>query len=331
MAGGRKLWIIAAGIALAAAIAAGNWWIGRASIPDGLARGNGRIEAEEVDVATQYAGRVEELLAAEGDLVEPGQIVARMDTSSLEASLHEAQAQAREAAERRNVATALIAQRENECDLAELEYDRSANLFEEKIEPKSRLDVKQSQLRTAEAACASAEAQRHDAEAGIEAANARIERIQTQLDDAALVSPVRGRVLYRLAKLGEVLPAGGKVLTLIDLADLHMEIFLPSQQATRVAIDADARVVLDGFPDEPIPASVSFVSPDAQFTPRQVETANERDKLMFRVKVRIPPSYVESRLDLLKTGIRGVAYVKLDSNSTPWPPFLDARPTSDPG
>ena len=329
MAGGKKLWVLSGVPILAVAFAVGSWWIGRSPIPDGLARGNGRIEAEQADVATQYPGRIAEILASEGDLVEKGQSLARMDTEELEAALREAKAQAREAIERRNAADALIAQRESECALAESEYRRSTTLFAEKVEPESRVDVKKAQLRTAEAACDAAEAQRLDAEAGIEAAQARVERIQTQIDDAVLVSPVRGRVLYRLARLGEVLPAGGKVFTLVDLSDVYMEIFVGSQQATRVPLGADARVVLDAIPELVIPATVSFVSPEAQFTPRQVETPSERDKLMFRVKVRIPEPFVESHIATMKTGIRGVAYVQLGPDPTPWPAFLEAGVPAD--
>jgi len=320
-----QLWVGVGAATLGAGLAIWSGWDGRPRVPDGLAWGNGRLEADPADVATRYAGRVAEILVEEGDPVEPGQPLARMDTHELEAALREAQARVREAIEGREGADALIVQRESECDLAESEFRRSTELFAEHVEPQSRVDVKASQLRTARAACVAAEAQRHDAEAGIDAATARVELIQTQIDDSLLVSPVRGRVLYRLAKLGEVLPAGGKVLTLIDLSDVYMEIFVPSQQATRIAVGAEVRVVLDALPDDPIPASVSFVSPDAQFTPRQVETPNERDKLMFRVKVRIPDAYVSAHLDMVKTGIRGVAYVMLGPDPTPWPDFLASR------
>ncbi len=212
-------------LAAAAAAAAVLWCLGRPSLPDGLAHGNGRIEAEEVDVSTKYAGRVEAVFADEGDLVQPGQVLARMETAELDASLREARAGTRAARQSRQVAESVIAQRESECDLAESELRRSETLFEKHIEPKSRLDVKRSQWRTALAACDAAQAQLLDADARIEAAEATVERIQTQIDDASLVSPVRGRVLYHL---GEVLPAGGRVLTLIDLGSLYMEIFLSS-------------------------------------------------------------------------------------------------------
>jgi HlyD family secretion protein len=139
-----------------------------------------------------------------------------------------------------------------------------------------------------------------------------------------LTSPTMGRVLYRLAEPGEVLGAGGKVLTLVDLAEVYMEIFLSAHDAHRLALGSDARIVIDGA-DFAVPAVVTFVSPEAQFTPKQVETASEREKLMFRVKVRVPTELVGAYIDFVKTGIRGVAYVRLGFTPPDWPPWLERR------
>jgi HlyD family secretion protein len=128
-------------------------------------------------------------------------------------------------------------------------------------------------------------------------------------------------VLYRLAETGEVLPAGGKVVTILDLTDIYMEIYLPADAAVRTPIGAPARVVFDVAPEYAARATVTFVSPEAQFTPKQVETADERDKLMFRVKVQLLPDRVKPYLDRIKTGIRGVAYVRVDEEAN-WPDFL---------
>jgi len=326
MASGTRSWVVASGVLLVVASAAVLWRLEQERLPPGLATGNGRIEGDEVAIATKSGGRVEWIRLEEGDLVETGQALARMDTAELEALLREAKAQTREAVQGRDAAAALVVQRDSECDLAEAEYRRSSRLFEKNIEPESQLDIKRSRLQTARAACDAAEARLVDAEAAIEAANARVDRIQTQIDDALLVSPVRGRVLYRLAEPGEVLPAGGNVLTLLDLTDIYMEIFLPSREAARVSIGADARIVLDAAPEYVIPATVSFVAPEAQFTPKQVETQNEREKLMFRIKVRIPPEIVEPRIQVVKTGVRGTAYVMLEGDEPPaWPASLEAR------
>jgi hypothetical protein len=110
-----------------------------------------------------------------------------------------------------------------------------------------------------------------------------------------------GRILYRLARPGEVLPAGGRVLTLVDLSEVYMEIFLQSAQAAWLPIGAKARLAPVGA-DFAIPATVSFVSPEAQFTPKQVETRSEREKLMFRSTHFMNEAMRCDRISLMHTG-----------------------------
>src|SRR5690606_18708870 len=144
------------------------------------------------------------------------------------------------------------------------------------------------------------------------------------IDDSALRSPRDGRVQYRVAQLGEVLPAGGRVLNLVDLGDVSMSFFLPTEAAGRVAIGAEARLVLDAAPEYVIPAQITYVADVAQFTPRTVETREEREKLMFRIKARIDPELLREHIEQVKTGLPGVAYVRLDSRLE-WPPALQVR------
>src|SRR3546814_15751429 len=87
-------------------------------------------------------------------------------------------------------------------------------------------------------------------------------------------------ILFRLAEPGEVLAAGGRVATLLDLTDVYMTVFMPSEVAGRIAVGADARIVLDAASGTPVPGKVSFVSPRAPFTPKEVETRSERDRMM---------------------------------------------------
>jgi HlyD family secretion protein len=160
----------------------------------------------------------------------------------------------------------------------------------------------------------------------VDAAQANVQEIQTQIDDSVLKAPTIGRVLFRLAEPGEVLSAGGKVLTIVNLADVYMEIFLPSGQAHRVKIGSEARIKLDIL-DFAVPGTVTFVSPESQFTPKQVETPSEREKLMFRVKIAVPTGLVRKHIEQVKTGVRGVGYVRLDGGPTPeWPAFLKKLP-----
>jgi HlyD family secretion protein len=137
-----------------------------------------------------------------------------------------------------------------------------------------------------------------------------------------LTSPVTGRVLYRLAEPGEVLGPGGKALTVVNLEDVYMEIFLPAGEAAKLKVGGDARLTLDHEPGRSGPAYVSFVSPEAQFTPKEVETRSEREKLMFRVKIQVPKELVMHYIEYIKTGTRGVGYVKVDP-AAPWPDWLE--------
>jgi len=127
-----------------------------------------------------------------------------------------------------------------------------------------------------------------------------------------------------VAQPGEVLGAGGKVLNLVDLSDVYMTFFLPEAQAGRLAIGQDARIILDAAPEYVIPAKISFVSSTAQFTPKTVETESERQKLMFRVRAKIDPDLLRKHLKVVKTGLPGVAWVKLDAKAE-WPASLTTK------
>lgn len=121
-----------------------------------------------------------------------------------------------------------------------------------------------------------------------------------------------------------MLGPGGKVLNLIDLGDVYMTFFLPTASAGRVRIGAESRLVLDAAPQFVIPAHVSYVADVAQFTPKTVETAEEREKLMFRIKAQIDPSLLKKYIRSAKTGLPGIAYVRLDDRSE-WPAHLQVR------
>lgn len=291
-------------------------------LPAGIASGNGRIEAVQIDISTKIAGRVKEVYAREGDLVQPGQTVALIDTSQLRAQLLRAQAEIASAESEVASARAAIAQVKAQLILAEQELARAKQLIAKGHASTETYDTRVSNRDVARANLAAAEAILVAKQRGVDAKAAGAAEIETQIADSELKAPAIGRVLYRLAEPGEVISAGGKVLTLINLADVYMEIFLPSAQAHRVSVGSEARITVD-IGAFAIPATVSFVSPESQFTPKQVETPSEREKLMFRVKVRVPQELVLNYIDRVKTGIRGVAYVRLAGGARPeWPAFL---------
>ena len=314
------------GIALLLVVAGASVWWFYFRIPPlvGFASGNGRLEVQEIDVATKFPGRIAEVLVDEGDRVQGGQVVARMDTSSLNAQVREAEAQVLRSRQGQITAKALIAQRRSETLLAERDFERARALYVNANISAKDYDRTRSTMDTAKAATTQAEAQLAEADATIAASLAQKERIQVDLKDSVLTAPRSGRVQFRLAEPGEVLAAGGKVLTLIDPTDVYMTVFLPAAEAGRVALGAEARIVLDAAPDLVIPAAVSFVADKAQFTPKEVETRTEREKLMFRIKVKIDPELVKGHEAQVKPGLPGVAYVQLDK-AVQWPSSLQTK------
>jgi HlyD family secretion protein len=313
-------------LAVIGAIAWYVWDQNTGGLPDGIATGNGRIEAEQIDIATRTPGRVAEIRVAEGELVETGDVLAVMDTRELEAQLARGEADVARAASQVEEVRALIEQRRAELALAEADYDRARTLAGRGVTAQSVAEQQATRRTSAEAALNAATAQLHTAERGVEAAEALVNQYRTHIEDATLTAPTFGRILYRLAQPGEVLGGGGKVVTLLDLSQVYMEVFLPAAEATRTGIGAEARIRVDAI-SYAIPAYVSFVSPEAQFTPKQVETQDEREKLMFRVKVRVPEELVRGYIDQVKTGIRGEAFVRLlGADEVPWPSDIVGQP-----
>lgn len=318
----------------------------------GFASGNGRIEATEIDIATKLGGRVQDILVSEGDFVSAGQTLAHMQISSLEAMRDEARARQQQALSAiasaqaqvavresdRQAVLALVAQRQSELDAARKRLARSETLAREGASSEQELDDDRARVRSVQAALTAAGAQVNAAQAAITAAHtqvagarstaaaadASVARVKADIDDSALIAPRSGRVQYRIAQAGEVIGGGGKVLNLVDLSDVYMTFFLPETVAGRLALDSEVRIVLDAAPQYVIPAKVSFVASTAQFTPKTVETASERQKLMFRIKARIDPELLQKHLKLVKTGLPGVAWLRLDAGAE-WPAELALR------
>lgn len=351
MSASARQWITRLAIALAVAAALWFSWLQyqRPAQNGALASGNGRVEGVEVDIAAKSAGRVREILVQEGEMVQPGQVLARMDTDVLEAQLHQAEAQLRQARseletahsqlalrEAEKAATqASLVQREAERDAAQKKLERSQQLAKEGACSLQELDdyaalVKgamaavsavQAQIVAAEAAITAARAQIVGAESAVQAAEAQIELIRADLADAELKAPRPGRVQYLIAQPGEVVAGGGRVLNLVDVTDLYMTFFLSTADAGKLALGSEVRLVLDAAPEYVFPAEISFVSDVAQFTPKTVETRQEREKLMFRIRAKISPELLQMHLAHAKTGLPGMAYVRLDP-AVPWPEHL---------
>ena len=321
----RRRWIR---IALALAILAGGaggayyWWQRlHPPLPPGIAFGNGRLEADEINIDTKYAGRIAEMLADEGDLVAAGQVVARMDTRDLAASLKKSEAQVSQARRAVDEANANVTQQKTQVLLAQQEFDRATALLKKGFQTQEVVDQRQQQLNGAIAGLEAATARVTESQHALEAATHDVELYNVEIADNTLVAPHEGRIQYRIANIGEVLPAGGKVFAMLDTSYVYMDVYLPTETAGKVRFGADARIVLDAYPKVAIPAKVSFIASQAQFTPKIVETQSERDKLMFRIRVRIDPERLRGRADIVRSGLPGVTYVLTDPAAT-WPASL---------
>ena len=293
-------------------------------MPEGISKTNGRIEATEVDVAAKYPGRLATETVDEGDEVTAGQVVATISSPETEAQLRNAQAQLLKSKQDLAAAVATVAQRKSDVDFTSADYDRGKKLITEGWITQQLLDLRRNKFESAQAAYDAADKDREGAEASIKAAEADVERLQSILNDLVLLSPRTGRVQYRLARAGEVVAAGQRVLTILDLKDVYMTIYLPADVAGRLMLGDEARTILDPIPEYVLPNTISFVATEAQFTPKSVETAEEREKLMFRVKLQADPAVLEKFHRFVKTGVRGLAFVRTDPK-VPWPDDLQVK------
>ena len=325
----KKTLLIA--LAVVAVVGAGvAWWLlSKPKLPPGFASGNGRLEATQVDIAAKYAGRLKTVDANEGDTIEAGQVVATIDTEPLQAQLRAAQAKIQEAQNNLRTAQAQARVKKSELDYAEKQYKRSKQLVASGAVSGQEADVDLARAESARAALMGVQAQVVASQSAIDAQTAESERLKATIADNTLRSPIRARVQARLAEPGEVVAAGGKVLSTLDLSDVFMYVFLPTNVTGKLSLGADARIVLDALPGFPVKAQVSFISPNAQFTPKTVETAEERHNLTFRVKLQIPDKErLRAYERMVKVGTPGMGYVQLDP-SAEWPKNLHLRPPSE--
>ncbi len=327
----------------------------QAKLPEGIASVNGRLTVDRVDVATLYVGRVEEILVKEGEDVEKNQALARLSSSQIESQVNatsaqikamlaqvaQAKAQKQRALETVSRASAEINAQQQQLSVAKLELDNAKKLRRDSLISASELErrqanykVAQSAIETAKAARAEAQATVSQADATISQAQAMVERAkadaqnaQSQNEDMLIRSPLSGRVEYQLADVGNVLGVGGKVVSILDLDDVYINVFLPSYQANQVKIGDEARVIVDGV-EAVFPAKISYVSSQAQFTPKSVETAEERTKMMFKIKLQIPEEIVKQNPAFFKGGMTAMGYVKYD-NKAEWSEALNVKLPSE--
>ncbi|MEE8662460.1 MAG: HlyD family efflux transporter periplasmic adaptor subunit [Acetobacter sp.] len=314
-----------AGSLVAIALAGGLFWrhhMALNALPAGILHGNGRLEFTRVDVAVKYPGRVIELMAHEGDTVAAGQIMAQQDTTTAQAQYAQAEAQ-----RARAVSAQARMQAELQARQAALRLDRDELRHAISMQARNLIsDMETQRRRTAvdstQAAVTAATQAVDEAEHAVQAAAAQVDEIHAALDELTITAPVAGRVEYRVVEPGSVLPAGGRVYALIDPVDPYMTVFFPTAQVMELKTGDQARIVFDGLPT-PVAAEVSYIDSSAQFTPKYVETASEREQLVYRVKLRVTQAEQARYGRLLKAGMTGEAYIQ-SSPDAPWPAAIVA-------
>lgn len=312
-----RFFVVALMAVLLAAGGFGYWKSRQDRLPEGLSMGNGRLEATEVQIASKTPGRLAQVHVDEGDHVVKGQLLARMDTRTLEAQRNQAEAEVTRARENLAATEANVQLRHSEQLLAHQELKRTQELFKRGYASEQTIDQQQARFDTANAAVNAARAQVSAAVAAIGASLAQVAQLTSEIDDSSLRAPIDGVIQLRLAEPGEVLGAGGRVLLMIDPNDQYMNLYLPASVAGKLTVGDEARLLLDALPERPLPATVSFVAAKSQFTPKEVETRDERQKLVFRVKIRLTrPSEVPQA----KPGMPGAGYVR--TAPVDWPANL---------
>jgi HlyD family secretion protein len=360
----------------AGAVVAWRTWGGKEGLPEGLIQANGRLEGDRVLVATKHDGRIEQLLAREGDSLKKGQVVARLDDARVRAQVEQTEASVRReaatldrtkvAVQQARDAVALIAARIRAAETslalmkkevpigiaaagaavegskaavakaeatrqqADRDVERTRQLVEKgSLEPREielaetalevalqevasaraalagaeekaaearlgddRIAVKQEEIATlrAEEAKARTEVLWHEAavaqqEAALNAAEAGQKEMESVLTELTIVSPTDGIVLTRMVEQGEVVARGTSLLEVVDLDKLYLKVYVPEAQIGRIRVGSPARVHTDAFPDAPLDATVRYISSQAEFTPKEVQTPDERVKLVFAVKL----------------------------------------------
>ncbi|WP_443091605.1 HlyD family secretion protein [Basfia succiniciproducens] len=313
-------------ILAAVAVAGGTIWYNaqlKAEKLAGIAAVNGRLELKRLDIATLYAGRVEEMYVQEGDEVQPGQNLARLSSSISQTQVDAANAQKQRAQEAVTRAVAQIDSQQQQLKVAKLELDNAQKLRRDNLVSASELERRQANYRAAVAAVNTAKAAKAEADAAVNQAQAQLEQALSQNSDMLIKAPKAGWVEYQIAEVGNVLGIGGRVVSLLDPTDTYINVFLTSAQSNQVKVGEEARIVVDGM-NAVFPAKITYVAADAQFTPKSVETTEERAKLMFKVKLQIPSEIALQYNKLLKGGMTALGYVKYGQEAQ-WPENLTVK------
>ncbi len=294
-------------------------------------RGSGIIEVTQVDVAFEVPGRMIERRVDEGAMIDRGEPVAVLDDREYRLQVERASA-AKAAADARyrmmmrgarvqevDQALATLEAAERDLEVQEREYRRTATLASRGVLTQSERDGAEATLASARAARDRARAQLALLREGfrteeIEQARAELQRASKELEIAdlnlarcQLFAPAAGRVLTKSREVGEMVQPGTSIVTVGDLAHPWVNVYVGERDIGKIHLGMPASVTVDSFPDAPFPGTVTFIADRAEFTPKNIQTPDERVKLVYRVKVD-----VQTRDEALKPGMPADVALPLD-------------------
>jgi len=292
-------------ILLLGAVAGAHWLLTRNKT--GTQAVSGTVETDEAHVASRYGGRVVALYAQEGDSLTNGQPIADLDAAELSARRDQAAATLLELENgpRTNEIAAARHDLESvkaDLALAVIESKRAVELFDKNVVPVEERDRAVSRVQTLEARAAGAEARLELLIEGtrretIANARARLAEIDTQLREMRVVAPGNCSLEVLSVKVGDVLPPNREVATLLLSGHLWVRVYVPELWLSRIRVGDKARVRADGH-DREFEGVIEQINRQAEFTPRNVQTAEDRVRQMFGVKIRLP-----SDTGVLKAGM----------------------------
>ncbi len=291
---------IAAGVLAAASLACAGCGRGK---PEGFV-GSGTLEATEVVVSAQTGGQVLRLMKREGDAVSTGDTLAIVDVEKLALERRRLGSSIDEITASRLPVAESVKQAREHLDNTEKSYGRIKALFDAGTATQQQYDDVSTKYRLAESQLVSAKAQEKTLDAREETVRASIALLDRQIRDGAVTAPVSGVVAERYVEAGEMAPTGGAVFKIVDLSDFWIKVYAGEKDLGAFALGAGVRVVVDAL-ETPLEGVVSWVSPEAEFTPKNVETRDARAELVYAVKVAVtaPPA-------ALKIGMPAEVYVK---------------------
>ncbi len=279
---------------------------------NGIIKGNGRIESRETVIATKFPGRLAEVNVNEGDVVKKGQLLASIDSRSLAADLEAQKAKSEEILKQIASIDAEIKATNSDINFYKKEVERTKTLMKQNFSSQFELDRNNNYLEKYKAKLLSLNANKKALQSSHKSALASIKSTEINLEDMKINSPIDGVILYKLVENGEMLAAGGKLFIMYNPDDLYMTIYMPSEKAGQVKLGEEAKIKLDAYPKKTFNAKITFVAENAEFTPKEVETQKEREKLVFRVKLSLEDNSSREA----KPGMPGDGYIKLRSDKS---------------